>query len=171
MRDTMITRAAELMSDMQLFATVDASPQLRSDHDDSELAQDLGRENTAKPTQRRDEPADRWTVSSPATGHYHNASTDIDDNDNSTPTRHNGSESRDIQFGLSPSAVFDRAENQGSYREFENRNDEGIKCGFEFRLDANRGNNHSSATPSDCSDDYNSSNGEDEDHSSNGNSH
>ena len=48
--------------------------------------------------------------------------------------------------------------NHGSYREFENRNDEGIQRGFEFRLDANRGNNHSSATPSDCNDDYNSSN-------------
>ena len=55
----MITRAAELMSDMQLFATVDASPQLRSDHDDSKLAHDLDRKNTAEPTQRRDEPADR----------------------------------------------------------------------------------------------------------------
>jgi hypothetical protein len=189
MRDTIITRAAELMSDMQLFATVDVSPQ---EHDDSESAGGPNRENTAELTQRRDEPASRWRRSSHTSArvhalldHDHNASTNNDD----TSDR---SESRGIRFGLSPSAVFDRAENHGSYREFENRNDEGVQRGFDFRLDANRGNNHSSATPSDCNDDYNSSNGgnnhssatpsdcnddynssndEDEDHSSTGNSH
>ena len=168
MRDTIITRAAELMSDMQLFATNDVSPQ---ENNDSESAGGPNRENTAELTQRRDEPANRWMRSSHTSArdhalldHDHNASTNNDD----TSDR---SESRDIQFGLSPSAVFDRAENYGSYREFENRNDEGIQRGFDFRIDANRGNNHSSATPSDCNDDYNSSNDEDEDHSSNGNNH
>ena len=168
MRDTIITRAAELMSDMQLFATNDVSPQ---DNNDSESAGGPNRENTAELTQRRDEPANRWMRSSHTSArdhalldHDHNASTNNDD----TSDR---SESRDIQFGLSPSAVFDRAENYGSYREFENRNDEGMQRGFDFRIDANRGNNHSSATPSDCNDDYNSSNDEDEDHSSNGNNH
>ena len=168
MRDTIITRAAELMSDMQLFATVGVSPQ---EHDDSESAGGPNRENTAELTQRRDEPANRWMRSSHTSArdhalldHDHNASTNNDD----TSDR---SESRDIQFGLSPSAVFDRAENYGSYRVFENRNDEGIQRGFDFRIDANRGNNHSSATPSDCNDDYNSSNDEDEDHSPGGNNH
>ena len=170
MRNTMITRAAELMSDMQLFATVDVSPQLQSDHDDSESAGGPNREITAEPTQRRDEPADRWAVSSPATGHEHSTATEHEHSTYNDDTSDRGY-GHDIQFGLSPNAVFDRAENHGSYREFENRNDDGIQRGFEFRLDANRGNNHSSATPSDCNDDYSSSNDEDEDHSSNGNSH
>jgi len=159
MRDTMITRAAELMSDMQLFATVDASPQLRSDHDNSELARDLDREDTAEPTQRRDEPADRWTVSSPATGYDHNASTYNDYNDD-TSDRSYG---HDIHFGLSPSALFERAHNQGSYREFEHSNDNGTQRGFAFQLDSNQDNNLSSATPSDCD------NGDN--YSPNGNSH
>ena len=132
MRDTMITRAAELMSDMQLFATADAPPQLRSGHDDSELARDPDREDTAEPTQRRDEPVDRWTVSSPATGHDHNASTYNEYNDD-TSDRSYG---RDIHFGLSPSALFERANNQGSYREFEHSNDNGTQRDLHSSLTA-----------------------------------
>ena len=165
MRDTMITRAAERMSDMQLFATdtvVSAPPTTQA----SEVVAFQDRSSN----QQRTQPADPWKARTTSSSSGHGAPT-LDDNDNSTPNRHNGSDICDIQFGLSPNAEFDRAENRGSYREFENRNDEGIQRGFEFRLDANRGNNHSSATPSDCSDDYNSSNGEDEDHSSNDNSH
>ena len=66
--------------------------------------------------------------------------------------------SHDIRFGLSPNAVFDRAENRGTYREFVRRDDEGIQRGFEFRFDFNQGNCHSSATPSDCNDDDNRGN-------------
>ena len=47
MRDTIITRAAELMSDMQLFATNDVSPQ---ENNDSESAGGPNRENTAELT-------------------------------------------------------------------------------------------------------------------------
>ena len=65
-----------------------------------------------------------------------------------------------VTFNSAYPQMFDRAENRGSHREFENRNDEGTQRGFEFQLDANRGKNYSSATPSDCSDDDNSSNGE-----------
>lgn len=147
------------MSDMQLFATVDASPQLRSDHDNNELARDPDREDTAEPTQRRDEPADRWAVSSPATGYDHNASTYNDYNDDSSDRSYG----HDIHFGLSPSALFERANNQGSYREFEHSNDNGTQRGFAFQLDSNQGNNLSSATPSDCDND--------DDYSSSGNSH
>ena len=46
------------MSDMQLFATVDVSPQ---EHDDSESAGGPNRENTAEPTQRHDESEHRIT--------------------------------------------------------------------------------------------------------------
>ena len=120
MRDTIITRAAELMSDMQLFATNDVSPQ---ENNDSESAGGPNRENTAELTQRRDEPPNRWMRSSHTSArdhalldHAHNASTNNDD----TSDR---SESRDIQFGLSPNAVFDRTEDRGSYREFENHNE------------------------------------------------
>ena len=103
MRDTIITRVAELMSDMQLFATVGASPQ---EHDDRESAGGPNRENTAdEPTQRRDEPANRWIVSSHASSRVralldpdHNASIYNDD-------ASDRSGSRDIQFGLSPNAV------------------------------------------------------------------
>ena len=195
MRNTMITRAAELMSDMQLFATVDVSPQLQSDHDDTKPAGGPNSEKTAESTQQHNDPPNRWMVSSheraqwrasalhaQATKHDHNAST----SNNDTSDR---SYSHDIRFGLSPNAVFDRAESRGSYREFVHHNDEGIQRGFDFRLDAKRGNNHSSATPSDCNDDDNrgynhssatpsdcndddhSSNVNDDDYSSNGNSH
>jgi hypothetical protein len=150
MRDTALVRAAMQMSDLRLYVTSETA------HDNDQP--------------RNDNNPWRRFPSSPPTRHSSGG--------DPQPEHVGGddvgyaSNSRDIHFGLSPNAVFDRAENHGSYREFENRNDEGIHRGFEFTLDdANRGNNHSSATPSDCDDDYSSSNDEDKDHSSNGNSH
>ena len=153
MRDTMITRAAACMSDLRLFATdtvASAPPTTQS----SAVVMFKDRSSN----QQRDQPVDPWTSRPTSSSSGHNAPP-LDDDDDSTPNRRNGSDIGDIQFGLSPNVVFDSAENRGSYHEFEHRNDEGIQRGFEFRLDTNRGNNLSSATPSDCNDDDNSSDG------------
>ena len=119
MRDTTITRAAELMSDVQLFATdtvVFAPPTTQA----SEVVTFRDRPSN----QQRTQPVDRWNARTTSSSSGHDAPT-LNDNDNSTPNRRNGNGVRNIQFGFSPDAVFDRAETQGSYREFEDRNDEG----------------------------------------------
>ena len=109
----MVTRAAELMSDMQLFATdtvVSAPPTTQA----SEVVAFQDRPSN----QQRTQPVDPWKARTTSSSSGHDAQT-LNDNDNSTPNRRNGNDIRDIQFGLSPDAVFDRAENRGSYREFE----------------------------------------------------
>ena len=133
-RDTMITRAAELMSDMQLFATVDASPQPQSDRDDSKLARGLNLDTT-EPTQQRDEPVDRWAPSSHATHYARNSPADSDYDDGASD--HRGHDHA-IHFGLHPKELFDRAHSRGAYHEFEERNGHGTQRGFEFRLDSNQ---------------------------------
>ena len=112
------------MSDMQLFATdtvVSAPPTTQA----SEVVTFQDRPSN----QQRTQPADPWKAQTTSSSSGHDAPT-LSDNDNSTPNRRNGNDIRDIRFGLSPDAVFDRAENRGSYREFENRSDEGIQRGF-----------------------------------------
>ena len=110
-----VTRAAELTSDMQLLATdtvVSAPPTTQA----SEVVTFQDRSSN----QQRTQPADPWKARTTSSSSGHDAPI-LDDNDNSTANRHNGSDICDIQFGLSPNTIFDRAENRGSYREFENR--------------------------------------------------
>lgn len=147
MRDTLITRAAQQLSDMQLFATVDKddSTLVGGKHHPNSTSQprtNSGDTKSGEPAQQRDEPADRWAVRSPTTRHEPDRRVEPDASapDKYNDTAHNDdySDDRDIRFGLSLHALFERADNHGAYREFSHHSADGTQREFEFRLDGNQ---------------------------------
>ena len=95
-----------------------------------------------EPAPQRDEPADRWAVRSPTARHEPDRQIEPDASapDKYNDTAHNGnySDDREIHFGLSPHALFERANNHGAYREFSHHGADGTQRGFEFHLDGNQ---------------------------------
>ena len=86
MRNAIITRAAEIMSDMQLFAT-DTAVSTPPTTQPSEVVTFQDRPGLVLPSnQQHNQFIDRWNA---RTTSGHGAPT-LDDNDNSTPNRHNG---------------------------------------------------------------------------------
>ena len=112
MRDILVTRAAQQLSDMQLFVTTDNQPRTHN-----------GDTKSDKPAQQQDLGlADRWAVRSPTTRHGPDRRIEPDasapDKYNDTAPNGNYSDDRYVHFGLSPHALFERAYNHGAYREF-----------------------------------------------------
>ena len=135
MRDTLITRAAEQLSDTQLFVTTDNQPRIKGWQNPYGTKSD-------EPAQQCDEPVDRWAVRSPTTRHEPDRQIEPDvsapDKHNDTAHKDNYSDDRDIRFGLSLHALFERADNHGAYREFSHHSADGTQREFEFRLDGNQ---------------------------------
>ena len=105
MRDTIITRAAELMSDRQLFV-----PDTAASAPPTTQASAVVTVKDRPSNQQCIQFADPWKARTTSSSNGNDAPT-LDDNDDSTPNRRNGSDIGDIPFGLSPNTVLDRAEN------------------------------------------------------------